>query len=358
MGQNKEKRHFSPMRRLELFLAGCLYYSGLVRLSRWWTRRSGPVLTILCYHAMSDGYLREHLLYLKRYYRVLHLEEALEELYSLPDNRKEDFRPLLVLTFDDGYRDLYTYGLPLVTELQAPITSFLVPGYIESGERFWWSEPEFLLRHTPVNEVLFQGQVYHLNDQEQRRALLQVIDHGLRYATSIPERESFVENVRSALQVPLSIELNEQERDLLPLNWEEVHELDRAPWVSFGAHTMHHPILTSLANAADLQYEVSECRTVLERQLGHAVRTFAYPVGKDEDMDANSVKAAKIAGYTWAVTALHGLNTPGTDPLFLSRIVVDVDQHWLMIAAKSSGLWDFLVRSGRSPITLLRNMFK
>src|SRR6266571_6824185 len=127
-------------KRLEVLIAACLYYSGLVKLARWWTQRSGKRLVVLCYHRAAGGYLRQHMLYLSRHYRVLHLEAALEELYKPHKNelRKRERRALLALTFDDGYHDNYTHGFALARELQTPITIFLAPGYIENESPFRW----------------------------------------------------------------------------------------------------------------------------------------------------------------------------------------------------------------------------
>jgi peptidoglycan/xylan/chitin deacetylase (PgdA/CDA1 family) len=350
----------SLYRKLELLLAGGLYYSGFVKLARWWTRRSGKKLILLCYHHASGGNLREHLLYLKRHYRLLHLEAALEELYqtTTKESGAKNKQTMLALTFDDGYHDLYTRGLPLARELQIPLTIFLIPGYIESGNRFWWQEPEYLLRHARVKEITLQNRTYHLDDAEERSSLLQTIDVCLRTASSVKQREAFLETVRNALAVPSSTQQAEQEKELLPLQWSEVREMEDSQWISFGAHTMHHPTLAYLNDPAELQYEVSECRLALERQLGHPVRVFAYPIGKEGAFTERDRQAVKAATYAWAVTAIHGLNTSQTCPYLLHRIVVDVDQHWLMIAAKASGLWDFLVHPGRIPISALKNMFK
>src|SRR6266581_40222 len=128
-------------RQIGVFVAACFYYSGLVKLARWWTRRAGPRLIVLNYHRASGGDLRRHLLYLRRHYRMLHLEEALEELYSSKATERVcDRRTPLVLTFDDGYRDNYTHAFPLACELRVPITIFLVPGYMERGYPFPWLE--------------------------------------------------------------------------------------------------------------------------------------------------------------------------------------------------------------------------
>src|SRR6266436_5598737 len=106
------------------------------------------------------------------------------------------------------------------------------------------------------------------------------------------------------------------------------------------------------------QYEVSDCRVVLEKQLGRPARTFAYPVGKREHIGENGLYAVQAAKYDWALTTIHGLNTPQTDPHLLQRIVVDVDQHWLMVAAKASGAWDFFTDLCRMPITLMSKQAK
>src|SRR2546423_454016 len=142
-------------KRIETLIAACFYYSGLVKLARWWTRRSGQRLVILCYHQATGGDLRRHLLYLRRHYRVLHLETALEELYTprKSEPKRRDRRTLLVLTFDDGYYDSYTHAFALARELQVPFTIFLPPGYIENGSRFWWQEGDHLVSHAQVCET-------------------------------------------------------------------------------------------------------------------------------------------------------------------------------------------------------------
>lgn len=331
-------------RRIELALAACLYFSGIVKLARWWTRRQGQRLVVLCYHRAEGGSLRQHLLYLRRHYRICHLEDALKALYRPQWETFRGKKPptLLALTFDDGYYDNYTAAFALATDLQVPVTIFPVPGYIDSGSRFWWHEPRYLLGHARGREATIEGRTYHLENTRERGALEWVIEARLRNASSIEEREMFLSTVRKALRVP-SPECDEQRAGGLPLTWAEVREMEESGLVSFEAHTMHHPTLACLTGPAELQYEVSECRAALERQLGHPVRAFAYPIGKGEHIGENGLAAVQAAMYDWALTTIHGVNTPQTDPHLLHRFVVDVDQHWLMVAAKASGAWDFLI---------------
>lgn len=326
-------------KRIGVLVAALLYYSGLVKFARWYMRSSERRLIILNYHQASGGDLLRHMLYVKRHYRVLHLEEALKELYSPSDIQKTsaDRRTPLVLTFDDGYHDNYTHAFALARKLQIPITIFLIPGYIESGDYFWWGEGKRLVGRAGVDTVTIGDIQYHLQEPEERAQLSQVIDLSLRYASSVSERDATLALFRNLLAVPETV--TPEERGQRPLTWAEVQEMQASGLVSFGAHTLHHPVLAYLFNRAELQYEVSECRRMLEAHLKCQIRTFAYPVGRQKHIGVEAVKAVKEAGYTWAVTTEHGVNTPASDPLKLGRVLGDVSRHWLVMAAETSGIW-------------------
>ncbi len=327
--------------RVRLFVAACFYYSGLVKLTLWWVQRAAPRLIIMNYHRATGDTLRRQLLYLRRHYRIMHLEDALEEFYapSLPGQTRSDRRIPLVLTFDDGYRDNYTYAFQLACELRVPITVFLIPGYVESGERFWWLEGKRLAYSTKVDKVTIDGYTYQLAQPEERKALAQVIDMHVRHARSVTEREAFLADIRQALELSLPAHVTQHtDEEALPLTWAEVREMEQSGWVSFGAHTMHHPVLAYLTDAKEVRREVTECRQVLQQQLGHPVRTFAYPIGKLEHIGPEGLQAVKSAEYTWAVTTIEGVNTRQTDPYLLRRLPGDVTQHWLIMASELVGL--------------------
>ena len=149
------------------------------------------------------------------------------------------------------------------------------------------------------------------------------------------------------LNVPLTAVPGEEAT--LPLTWEEVREMEKSGWVSFGAHTMHHPILACLTNHAEVRYEVEECRAVLEQELGHPVHSFAYPVGQLQHIGDDVVQAVQRAGYSWALTTKYGLNISRSNPYLLRRIEADVNQHWLVVAAEAAGLWGFFSRLRWAP---------
>jgi len=331
-------------KRILIGVAGIFYYSGLVALARWWNRRTGRRLMILTYHRAMGGNLRQHLLYLRRHYRILHVEAALEELYAgrKSGQRSSDTRTPLILTFDDGYRDNYTHGFALARELMVPLTIYLVPGYIESGENFWWVESERIVKRAQVREVEVEGRTYHLDNAEERTALSVLLDVRSRHAHSIAERESFLAEVREKLAVPATV--LEEETPAMPLTWEQVREMDASGWISFGAHTLNHPILAAISDPMELRQQIAECRTGLEQHLGRPVRSFAYPIGQMQHISDEVLCTVREAGYKWAVTTNYGYNTPADNPYLLKRAEADIDQHWLVVAAEAAGLWGFVAR--------------
>ena len=343
--------------RLRVLIAAIFYYSGLVKLAYSWIQRSGQRLIILNYHRATPGELRRQLLYLRRHYRILPLEVALEEFYGVDnDEGRGDRRMPLVITFDDGYHDNYSYAFPLARQLQIPISIFLIPGYIESGACFWWLEVNRLVKHAQVGEVTLNGITYHLGSSdpymgsgtrevcEERRALAQAINMRLSSAKSVKEREAFLVRIREALAIPPGTREEEAAR---PLTWAEVDEMQESGWVTFGAHTLHHLVLGQVEDPAEVWQEVEESRSVLEQHLGHAISTFAYPIGKPEHIGDAGLHAVKAAGYKCALTTIEGVNTLQTDAYLLRRLPGDLNVHWLVMASELVGLlgnWSRLKR--------------
>lgn len=84
--------------------------------------------------------------------------------------------------------------------------------------------------------------------------------------------------------------------ELDPLGWDQLAGLVDRGW-EVGSHTVTHPLLTDLSDAA-LRDELAESRRVVVERLGEC-RTIAYPYGQADDRVA---AAAAAAGYTAACT--------------------------------------------------------
>ncbi|GCE03717.1 polysaccharide deacetylase family protein [Dictyobacter aurantiacus] len=336
--------------RMRVVIAAMFYYLGITYLALRINERLDRRVIILNYHNANHG-LPAHMRYLQRHYRIVHLEKALEELFgeSASGTKKDvagkrDHRRPLVLTFDDGYIDNYVEGFRLARLYQVPITIFLIPGYIDSGRYFWWLAASKLVSLLKSEQVTFDGRIYHLTMPHERQELIDLIDGRARYTRSIAEREQFLAELQLALQVALPCrEITTNDTDL-PMTWEQIREMEASGLVSFGAHTVNHPILAYLADPADVLYEVQTSRQILEEKLGHPVRMFAYPVGKMQHIGERGIEAVKAAGFTWAVTTLETLNTSESDPYLLGRMPGDTEVNWMVMAAELVGLLGIVSR--------------
>jgi peptidoglycan/xylan/chitin deacetylase (PgdA/CDA1 family) len=331
------------------------YYTGMVRLALWWRSRSGPYLVIVNYHRASGGNLRDHMQYFRRHYRVLALDQALQELYedsarsgrAVRERRrgKGRSRPSLVLTFDDGYLDSYTHAMRYAQELELPITVFPVPTYVDNGAYSWWLAPPYLVEHTTLQNVSIGGEHYDLTRDSDRRSLRDAIDASLRNAGSVAERETFLADVERRLDVELPRRVDGRRDDpALSVTWDELREMESSGWVSVGAHTMNHPVLVCLTDDEELKREVEQPRALLEERLGHSVSTFTYPIGKMRHIGERGVQAVRDAGYQSGLTTIEGVNRRDTDPVVLRRLPGSLHVHWLLLASEFAGLLGILSR--------------
>ncbi len=109
----------------------------------------------------------------------------------------------------------------------------------------------------------------------------------------------------SAGQVPVMTE--SEVRELAKLG----HEV--------GAHTVAHPRLTQVSRVTALG-EIENSKYILERMLGAAVLSFAYPKGDVNDAVKDIVGAL---GFKTAVTVREGLMSGSPDWLALPRVWIN-----------------------------------
>lgn len=285
-----------------------------------------PRFAVLCYHRIGLGGIpfysqlpartfESQVRYLCSRYRVISLQQMVQEM-----GQPKNVLPAVSITFDDGYRDLFTNAFPILRAHHVPATIFLTAGCIETGEVAWYDRVFLALRIAPgdaLELVLDRPRRFDISSESARMdAAVEIIRH-LRTVSSSRRDE-----LRAALerQVPLPAD---QLQDRM-LSWEQVRTMDRAG-ISFGSHTVSHPMMSRLTQR-EMEREILESKQILERRLGHPVHSFAFPFGKREDYGVLPRDLLLRAGYDCAVTTEWGLNTPPSDPLELNR--VSVDENW------------------------------
>lgn len=99
------------------------------------------------------------------------------------------------------------------------------------------------------------------------------------------------------------------------MNWSQIEEIARSPYVVIAAHSIHHYVLTK-SNESILKTELEESKRILEQHVGYPINWMAYPYGT---FDERVVSAAKEAGYVGATTTMPGAYQYKSHLLYVPR---------------------------------------
>ena len=122
---------------------------------------------------------------------------------------------------------------------------------------------------------------------------------------------------------------------LPPMGWSQIREIAEAPLGSVGSHTLTHPDLRGLSDAA-CRAELAGSRRLLERRCGTPVGSFCYPRAL---LSARVVRRV-AAIYDSAVAAGGRRNRPRSfDPHRISRLPVRRDMPADLISLCARPVW-------------------
>lgn len=236
---------------------------------------------------------RWHMALLARCFNVLPLRDALAAL----DAGRVPPRAVCI-TFDDGYRSTHDLALPVLREFALPATVFVTSGYVDQGNM--WND-----RIIESVQALPDGHLdlsaldlgaYSLHSLGDRLTTIGQLTERSKYM-SPAGRQAVIEHLAALAGPGVSTELM--------LTSEMLVNLDRHG-IEIGAHTVSHPILTSLDDDS-ARAEIVNGKHALEAILGKPVRLFAYPNGKEgKDFDARHAAMAREAGFDAAFTTAVG----------------------------------------------------
>jgi peptidoglycan/xylan/chitin deacetylase (PgdA/CDA1 family) len=243
---------------------------------------------------------------LERWFTVLPLREAAARLR----NGTLPVRSACV-TFDDGYADNVTVALPILRRRGLPATFFVATGFLDGGT-MWNDRVIETVRGAPG--VALDARSIGLDKLDissivLRRLAIGTLLDALKYLP-IEERQRRAER--------LSAETACTPRSDLMMTSAQVRQL-QGNGMEIGAHTVSHPILTSL-DSARARVEISEGKRRLEEITGSPVTLFAYPNGKPgHDYRGEHVAMVSELGFEAAVSTAWGVGHAASDPLQLPR---------------------------------------
>lgn len=298
------------MKRVAISLAarlmtGLLGIRGKQRLSILIYHRVLPEPDSMCPYEPTVTVFDWQMRLLRRYFNPLPLMEGIEKLQAgeLPERA-------VSITFDDGYADNALQALPVLEKHGIPATFFVSTGFLDGG-RMWNDSVIETVRN-------FRGEQLDLRD----------LGLGCYNATAVAERLAAVEKIIGKIKhldpdvrITLVREIEKKVSTLpddLMMRSDQVRLLAHKGF-TIGAHTVNHPILSSVPD--DLaRREILESKTHLEELVQREVELFAYPNGKPGvDYGPTHPELVRELKFKAAVSTHWGVGTRSSDRFQLPR---------------------------------------
>lgn len=249
---------------------------------------------------------------------VLPLQEAVDRLASgsLPPRA-------VSITFDDGYANNRTVAAPILKARRLPATVFIATGFIGDGRMF---------NDTIIEAVRSAGErldlrelglgEFALTDAGARRKAIETLQGALKYGNP-------AQRLASAQQIAERAGVPEAQR--IMMTEQQIRELGSFG-IAVGAHTVMHPILTSVS-ATEAAGEIATSKATLEAITGAPVTLFAYPNGRpNRDYDRSHVEMVRAAGFKAAVSTAWGAAARHCDRLQIPRMLPWDRSRWKFAA--------------------------
>ena len=333
----KEQAVQVARRAVKSAAAVALHYSGVEELIAGVQRRAvgGVRVLIASYHRVVGNLrleseralptlniardtFRKHLEVLCETHEVVRLDDALEVL----SGKRSAKRDLAVITFDDGYRDVYDYAFPVLRDMKLPAIAYVPSAFVGTHkrlahDRLWWGLKTMEKRRLGPMSVGAGGAYETL--------LVQAFD-GAPTPNEVLERliadnpTPVLYGLAEVLEERLRIDRTEAPRGQMPMSWEMLREMA----------ANEHTVLTNQA-LDEARREIAACKSALEKGTGRPVRHFAYCNGW---YSAGVAQALRAEGFVSAVTTEDMPNMPGVDPYALKRKVL-----WEMSSTGVFGRW-------------------
>lgn len=250
-------------------------------------------------------------------YSILSMSETLRRI-----NEKIPFKNHAVLTFDDGYSDNYDIVFPILKKKGIPALFSIVTNYIGSGRPLWDWEVLMLLHQNDAVRLIDIGK-----EKLKRRFLEYPLTFGYRIierlkGASLSEIESVIQQLKTgAGEIPRPCATSGfGPRNDICMNWDEIRELHRHG-MEIASHSLSHRSLARLP-AEEATKEISESKTILEKNAGIKCHYFCFPFGSPSDISDSLRKKTKEAGYCGALLNVQGINDRIPNPFGLKRMIM------------------------------------
>ena len=259
-------------------------------------------ITVFCYHRVADIPLDTWKLAVKPELfakQVKYIKDNYEVLRSEDDWSRFKGNRAAVITFDDGYEDIYVNALPILEKYGIPATVFVASGNIDTTKEFWWDEIERIIfnsKKETLNEFGMQLKLCSTEDRE--KACFKI--HPYIKKMNYKDRDIYLSELAQK-------QGGARNREYCRcMSSEQLRKLSQSSIITIGGHTVTHSCL-AFESFEEQEYEIEQSKYFIENIIGKKLEVFSYPFGQEKDFTDETIKIAVQSGYDKVFAAFPGI---------------------------------------------------
>ena len=273
------------------------------KLDKWLRLEKRGQVTILSLHRISneeDFFFEpirpeafENLVkYVLKHYEVVSFDQ-------ISIGEKPNKKPLLMLSFDDGYYDFYEYALPILVKYKLPSNHNVVVECADTNAVIWTQRLNHIFNHCRNNKIELSfcahGLDYDLKSfkDDWYRFYIRIFQSLLKLGKT--ERLSILRAKEEQFSTAAVCRM---------MNWREIEECSRFG-VEIGSHTFTHDSIPTIKEDKILAMEIADSKTEIEKRLLKPVRVIALPNGHGVQKVDDFVRRS---GYQYLLYVNDGVN--------------------------------------------------
>ena len=198
-------------------------------------------------------------------------------LVSLKDffnSKDKSFK--IAITFDDGFKNNFTYAAPILKRYNVPASMFIT-GLVNEDHPFIWADFLQICSHSTTKNILLGDELYIVEDniyirQNDRKKLIEIIKYDK------PEY-SFKLEMYSVLKDVFETVKNDNLQFWELMSDEDIVKLDKEyPNITIGSHGFLHNNLGNIT-LENAKKEVIRSKKYLEQLISKEIEEIAFPDG-------------------------------------------------------------------------------
>ena len=255
----------------------------------------------------------KHMKILKNEYAPITFEEWNEAIKN--DDNVSD---RVLVTFDDGYKDVINYGAEILNKHNLDGIWFINGGMVNNDKVFWLSQLMYLYDNNHLNQFLIE---FNSDFPDLLKSIN--LDNSSVKDVDMWAKDNYSKTLDESLN-----------KYILGLGWSEVIQANRNSIYAnskelktlsenfvIGNHTLTHPNFRNLS-IEDKTKESEESRKILENIIGKEINTFAFPFGQEhQHWCQNDVSLLQNLGYDFIFSVANEFDRVNYDVIHRHEIL-------------------------------------